>query len=515
METFCSNKILTVSELTFEIKSLLEKRFTFITLKGEISNFKSQSSGHMYFSLKDDASQISCVLFKKDAESLKSIPKDGDQIIVEAQLSVYPPRGNYQLIIRKLSYLGLGELLQKLHELKETLKKRGWFDPSNKKSLPLYPKKIGIVTSPTGSVIQDILNVLKRRFSGFHLILNPVKVQGIGSKEEIASAIEDFNKYNLVDVIIVARGGGSLEDLWAFNEEIVAKAIFESTIPIISAIGHETDFCISDFVADIRAPTPSAAAEIVIKEKNHFFDTLSSYKKQISKQVLFRLQNLKIKLNGYLKHPIFSSPYSLIGKQIQMLDDIKNLIENSLRQKVERQRDILKLYSNQVNSLNPLIKLNVLKNRLNSYQKHPLFSSPYLLINKRSEMLDDIRALIENSLKQKVNNQKDFLKFFSNQLNSLNPIPKIKTLKNESKIFYKKLDLAVKNILSIKKERFTKLVSHLNAMDPKNVLKKGYSILFSEKDSSIILSESNVSDGDKISALLSDGKIYATIERKK
>lgn len=447
MQTYCPNKVLTVSELTLAIKSILEKNFTFVSLQGEISNFKCQSSGHMYFSLKDDASQISCVLFKGNSISLKKLPKDGDQIIAEAELSVYPPRGNYQLIIRKLSFLGVGELLFKLHELKEKLKQRGWFDKIHKKPLPLLPKTIGVVTSPTGSVIQDIINVLKRRFANFHLILNPVKVQGAAAAEEIAKAIEDFNKYNLADVLIVARGGGSLEDLWAFNEEIVAKAIFESKIPIISAIGHETDISIADFVADIRAPTPSAAAEIVVKEKQHFLETLENYKMQILKQLVHLTNNLKIKLNYYQKHPYFSSPYNIAGQQMQMLDDIKNLIDVSIRQKLNRQKEILTLLLNQLKSLNPKSKIETKKNQLSSFRE--------------------------------------------------------------------RLDMVLKNILDIKKERLIKLSSHLEATDPKNLLAKGYSILFNEKETSIILSINDIAENQRFSALVSDGKIYAKAECKK
>jgi len=443
-QTFTSNKILTVSELTVAIKLTLEKKFTFLAIKGEISNFKCQSSGHMYFSLKDEGSQISCVLFKKNASCLEKKPKEGDEVIVEAELSVYLPRGNYQLIVRKISFVGIGDLLLKLHELKQALQKKGFFDPIYKKKLPFFPKKIGIVTSPTGSVIQDILNVLKRRFSNFHLILNPVKVQGNQAALEIAQAIDDFNKYNLVDVIIIGRGGGTLEDLWAFNEEIVAKSIFSSKIPIISAVGHETDISISDFVADVRAPTPSAAAEIVIKEKKYFLDKLENFEKQILKHIIFHKENLKIQLNNYKLHPFFSTPYTIIGKQMQMLDDINN-------------------------SINISIKSNFFK-------------------------------------------QKDFLNLFSNQLKSLNPKNKIKELKNELFIANKSLIFTWKNSLNIKKERLEKLNDHINSIDPKNLLKKGYSILF--KDSRIVHSINDLMKNDQISALLSDGKIYATIGEK-
>ncbi|NGX40788.1 MAG: Exodeoxyribonuclease 7 large subunit [Candidatus Anoxychlamydiales bacterium] len=447
MQTEYTNKVLTVSELTYSIKSLLEKNFTFITITGEISNFKHQSSGHMYFSLKDSSSQISVALFRGNAKNLDKIPKDGDEVIVEAEMSVYPPRGNYQLIARKLSYSGKGDLLIKLNELKEKLKNEGLFDKSHKKDLPILPKKIGIVTSPTGSVIQDILNVLKRRFSNFHLILNPVKVQGEGSSLEISKAIDDFNKYNLVDVIIVGRGGGSLEDLWAFNEEVVAKAIFKSKIPIISAVGHETDVSISDFVADVRAPTPSAAAEIVIKEKAQFLDTLKYFETQIVKNISYKLENLKLQLDNFKNQSVFTSPYTILGKQMQMLDDLKNSIDSSIKQKLISQKEILKLIFNQSKSLNPQMKI------------------------------EDFR--------------------------------------NELKEFSKRLNLSCNNNLLIKKERLEKLVDHLKAIDPKNLLKKGYSILFNEKDNSIILSTKDINEDDKILAMVSDGKIYAKVESKK
>ncbi|NGX33005.1 MAG: Exodeoxyribonuclease 7 large subunit [Candidatus Anoxychlamydiales bacterium] len=447
MQTQYTNKVLTVSELTYAIKSLLEKNFTFITISGEISNFKHQSSGHMYFSLKDSSSQISVALFRGNAKNLEKIPKDGDEVIIEAEMSVYPPRGNYQLIARKLSYSGKGDLLIKLNELKEKLKSEGLFDKSHKKDLPILPKKIGIVTSPTGSVIQDILNVLKRRFSNFHLILNPVKVQGEGSSLEIARAIDDFNKYNLVDVIIVGRGGGSLEDLWAFNEEIVAIAIFKSTIPIISAVGHETDVSISDFVADVRAPTPSAAAEIVIKEKAQFLDTLKYFETQIIKNISYKLENLKLQLNNFKNQSVFTSPYTILGKQMQMLDDLKNSIDSSIKQKLRSQKEILKLIYNQTKSLNPQMKIEDFRNELSEFSK--------------------------------------------------------------------RLNLSCNNNLLIKKERLEKLVDHLKAIDPKNLLKKGYSILFNEKDNSIILSTKDINESDKISAMVSDGKIYATVEGKK
>jgi exodeoxyribonuclease VII large subunit len=274
-------EILSVSALTSAIKNQLESRFPALQVKGEISNLKEQASGHIYFTLKDAEAQIRAVIFRSNARELARPLRNGDQVIVKGELAVYPPQGYYQVVVRKLSYAGVGELLVQLHALKDKLQALGWFSKERKKPLPKFPRTIGVVTSPTGSVIQDILNILGRRFAGFHLILNPVKVQGEGAAEEIARAIDAFNRYQLADVLIVGRGGGSLEDLWAFNEEKVAAAIFASKIPVISAVGHETDFTIADFVADVRAPTPSAAAEIATQEMAQQLQFLTQSKNRL------------------------------------------------------------------------------------------------------------------------------------------------------------------------------------------------------------------------------------------
>jgi len=334
-------KTLSVTELTFAIKSILEPQFRAISVKGEISNFKLQSSGHLYFSLKDSGAQISAVLFKGNASNLSRMPKEGDQVVALGELSIYAPRGGYQIVIRELQFLGVGELLLKLHQLKELLHARGWFDPKAKKPLPKLPKRIGVVTSPTGAVIQDILNILTRRFKGFQVILNPVKVQGEGAAQEIAQAIEDFNRYSLADVLIVGRGGGSIEDLWAFNEEIVAKAIFDSKIPIISAVGHETDFTIADWVADVRAPTPSAAAEIVIAEKESLLKFLTSVQAHAQQRIAHQITAIRQKLATLQKHPLFSSPYATLAPTIQRLDSLQNDIQAALISKLEQKKSAL------------------------------------------------------------------------------------------------------------------------------------------------------------------------------
>ncbi|HSX37293.1 MAG TPA: exodeoxyribonuclease VII large subunit [Chlamydiales bacterium] len=309
-----------ITDLTAAIKAVLEPNFRSFDVKGEISNFKQQTSGHLYFSLKDAGAQISAVLFRGNAAQLTRMPKEGDQVIASGELSLYAPRGQYQIIIRQLQFLGVGELLLRFHQLKEKLKAKGWFDPQRKKALPKFPKKIGIVTSPTGAVVRDILHVLKRRFSNVQVILNPVKVQGEGAAQEIARAIEELNRFSDPDLLIVGRGGGSIEDLWAFNEEIVAKAIFESRIPIISAVGHETDFTISDWVADLRAPTPSAAAEIAVQEKANLLKFLLNTRQTTHRQATQRISRERERLANLQKHPLFSSPLRILSQRIQQLD---------------------------------------------------------------------------------------------------------------------------------------------------------------------------------------------------
>lgn len=393
-------KIFSVTELTSAIKGILEPNFRGISVKGEISNFKIQSSGHLYFSLKDANAQISAALFKGNAAQLPRMPKEGDQVVAIGEISLYAPRGQYQIIVRELQFLGVGELLLKLHQLKEQLSSKGYFNAEHKKPLPKHPKRIGVVTSPTGAVIQDILNVLGRRFSGISLLLNPVKVQGEGAALEIAQAINDFNRYELADVLIVGRGGGSIEDLWAFNEEIVAKAIFESKIPIISAVGHETDFTIADLVADVRAPTPSAAAEMATAEKSALLNFLEGAKTTLRQRMSQQITAHKQHLNALQKHPFFSSPYGVLSPWIQRLDD----------------------FTRQLELLNPKTKINDHWDRLN------------------------------------------------------------------------------------------RLKHHLLSLHPNNVLKKGYAILFSEKDNSIILNAKDLQPHQKIKARLHDGEIVAQIQ---
>ncbi len=298
--------IFTVSEISARLKSLIEDRFGSVWIVGEISNFKVHSSGHFYFSLKDANSQISAVMFRGTNRFLKFQIEDGLEVVVQGHLSVYEPRGSYQIIVEYLEPKGFGALQLAFEQLKKKLEKKGYFEIERKRPLPFLPKKIGIVTSPTGAAIRDLLNVLRRRYPNLDILLNPVQVQGPGSSKQIALAIDEFSERNDLDLMIVGRGGGSIEDLWAFNTEEVARAIYRSRIPVISAIGHEIDTTIADFVADLRAPTPSAAAELATPVKAECLLLIQEIQNRLKEKMNTKLDNLRERhlfFKSHLKHP--------------------------------------------------------------------------------------------------------------------------------------------------------------------------------------------------------------------
>ncbi len=415
-----TQSILTVSQLTQSIKSQLEQKFSYVQVKGEISNLKMQASGHIYFTLKDAGSQVSSVLFRGNASRLSRAPRDGDEVICKGEVSVYLPRGQYQMIVREMKYSGVGDLLVKFHELKEKLVREGLFEI--KRPLPAFPKVIGVITSPTGAVIQDILNVLKRRSPNFQLILNPVKVQGAGAAEEIASAIDFFNQHKLADLLIVGRGGGSLEDLWPFNEECVPRAVARSQIPIISAVGHETDVSLCDFAADVRAPTPSAAAEIAVQEQGTLIQNLTAAKQMLTRHLSTCIQHHRLRLQTITRQPAICDPYALIGQLMQRMDELGPRLDESLQNKLTRSAQTLQMTSKQ------------------------------LAAKLTSKM--EVRQ---------------------------------------------------------RQEKLKGLVSHLKAIDPKNLLQKGYAIVFSEKDNSVMMSSKGLNPTTKVRLQFADGSRKATV----
>lgn len=314
--------VYTVVELTKAVKRNLENTFGHVWLTGEISNARAPSSGHVYLTLKDDQAQISAVVFRNVARCVRFRIEDGLEVVAFGRITVYEPRGNYQIIIEKLQPKGEGALQLAFKQLKAKLEQEGLFDPSGKKPLPELPTRIGIVTSPTGAAISDMLNVILSRFPCVEVFLRPVRVQGEGSAGEIAAAVRDFNAWGKVEVLIVGRGGGSLEDLWAFNEEAVARAIHASEIPVISAVGHEIDVTISDLVADRRALTPTAAGEMVVPERDALLNSLWTLRRRLGQALLTRLSVAKQRLESLLRSYALSRPLDPILQRQQRLDEL-------------------------------------------------------------------------------------------------------------------------------------------------------------------------------------------------
>ncbi|MEI7721531.1 MAG: exodeoxyribonuclease VII large subunit [Verrucomicrobiota bacterium] len=312
---------LTVSALTAQIKDILEDQVGEVSVTGEISNLRQQSSGHYYFTLKDEGSQIPCALFKGSAGRLAVAPKDGAKVVLEGEISVYAPRGAYQLIVRSLEPVGKGDLHQRFEELKRKLQGEGLFDEDRKRQIPEFVERVGIITSPTGAAVRDVIHVLQRRCPRIGITIFGVKVQGEGAAEEVVEAIGEMGRRQF-DVLLVVRGGGSLEDLWAFNEEVVARAVVASPIPVISGVGHETDFTICDFVADMRAPTPSVAAEMVSRPDVDWVEELRTWRDRLGEAAVEFLEEKRRRLGDLAGSYVFREPRKMVEMSGQRVDEL-------------------------------------------------------------------------------------------------------------------------------------------------------------------------------------------------
>ena len=349
----------TVTQLNKYIKDRFEEdeNLNAILVKGEISNFKNHYTGHLYFTLKDENSLIKCIMFKSYAERLAFKPKDGMKVMVFGSVSVFERDGVYQIYAKSLLEDGMGDLNERFEQLKAKLEKEGLFDESHKKPIPLYPKVIGVLTSQTGAVIRDIINVSTRRNPNVYIRLFPVPVQGPGAAEQIAEKIKIMNEQNLADVLIIGRGGGSLEDLWPFNEEIVARAIYESELPIISAVGHETDFTIADFVADLRAPTPSAAAELAVPDVYELKQRINNYQNRCRISLKRHIELMRLRYEKCMKSRVFTDPMRKIRDMDVVLDSYVQRLENTIR---NIQKDNQTKYVELVTKLDALSPLKTL-----------------------------------------------------------------------------------------------------------------------------------------------------------
>ena len=346
-------KALTVSQLTNLIKVLLENSFKTVTLEGEISNFKRQSSGHLYFQLKDSYCQISAVMFAGNASRLTFEPKDGMKVVAKGQITVYEPRGNYQIKISSMAPAGVGSIMEMLEQRKQKLSKEGLFDSNRKKPIPHYPQTIGIVTSPTGAALRDIMNIAKTRNDTVNLIVLPAQVQGADAPRTIITQIEAANTWSLCDVLIVGRGGGSLEDLLPFSDEGVVRAIAASRIPVISAVGHQIDFALSDFAADARASTPSHAAELAIPEKQKLREYLQQTESDLYAAITARTQNLRLMLKTFTPENMELQFRSIEQKVLLRFDAAREELVNGMKQRITDMRTYIKHCSDILESASP------------------------------------------------------------------------------------------------------------------------------------------------------------------
>lgn len=434
MDIFAEKTILTVSRLTALLRGVLEENFEQVWVEGEISNLSLPSSGHLYFTLKDSGAQLRCVMFKGAAKNLKFRLTDGMALIARGRISVYDQRGEYQLICEYLEPAGVGALQTAFIQLKERLAREGLFDEGRKRPMPSFPRRVGVVTSSTGAAIHDVLNVLRRRFASLEILLYPVRVQGEGAAVEIARAVDDMNRLKLVDVLIVGRGGGSLEDLWPFNEEVVARSIHRSHIPVISAVGHETDWTICDFVADLRAPTPSAAAELVIASSEELRNQMESLTHRLRLAMERQLAMLEARLEAQRR--ALHDPTSMQGHLAQRVDDLTERLYLALENSVIRRREQFERFQAMLMHQNPVRQADNLQQRIK------LFSA-------QAERLMMLRL---EGLKQEFGSNAARLEVLS-PLNTLSRGYAIATRKPDGRVVMDAVQLAVGDRLRIRFHR--------------------------------------------------------------
>jgi exodeoxyribonuclease VII large subunit len=346
------SQILSVSDLTNQIKLSIENKFSRIAVIGEVSNFKAHVSGHWYFNLKDADAIINCTMWKGFNNYVSIKPQEGMKVIVNGRITVYPPRGNYQIDVRSMKPAGIGELQEAFEKLKKKLEELGLFDEEHKKAIPLFPQKIGLVTAIDGAAFRDMISVAERRYPLVQLIIAPAKMQGSGAAESIVQSLKQLNKLKDIDVIIVSRGGGSIEDLWAFNEEIVARAIYELIIPVISGVGHEIDFTISDFVADLRAPTPSIAMEMATPNMNEIFAFISEFAYNTTRLMKNMINDLGSKVQSVVNSYAFGYPSDLVRRRQQQIDFLISRILNNTEIKILTHKNKIQVFSKVLETYN-------------------------------------------------------------------------------------------------------------------------------------------------------------------
>src|SRR5580693_289467 len=480
-----------VSELTDRIRDLLESAFFDIWVEGEVSNFRAAQSGHLYFTLKDAHAQIRCICFRDQARGLKFRPEDGLHVTVRGSISVYDVRGEYQIYVTNIEPVGLGALQLAFEQLKKRLQEEGLFDEARKKPLPVLPRCIGVVSSPKGAAIRDILRVLKRRFANVHVQIYPVKVQGEGAAAEIAAALRYFNRAKIADVLIVARGGGSLEDLWAFNEEAVARAIAESKIPVISGVGHETDFTIADFVADLRAPTPSAAAEIVVKSREEFERHIADHQRHLIQQMRYRLSQWRHRVRDLQTHRGFRQLERVLRTRRQQLDEMSNSLAIGLRLRLAVARQRITEANAHVASFDLRGRAAVLRRRIE--QQRGVLSAAFDRVVARKHRRFGIVQM---------------------RFAVLDLRARVGMLRRRWERDSADLQVRFERVVKSKRKLFDALETQLKERDPLRLLERGYAVAY-DASGKVLRSPDQVVIGDDISVRIAQGELGASVRTKK
>ncbi|MDP1665438.1 MAG: exodeoxyribonuclease VII large subunit [Methylobacter sp.] len=385
--------IITVTQLNRETSQLLAEHFLSVLVEGELSNLSTPASGHMYFSLKDANAQVRCAMFRTQQRRLAFKPENGKQVIVKAQVSLYEPRGDYQLIVEHIEEAGDGALRRAFDALKLKLSEQGLFDAAHKQALPTLPKTIGVITSPSGAAVRDILTVLQRRFAAIPVIVYPVSVQGDNAKHEIAKAIATANRHKHCDVIILGRGGGSLEDLWAFNEELVARAIYDSEIPIISGIGHETDFTIADFVADLRAATPSAAAEHASPDQQQWLSRFMHLESRLQQQLQRKLNQKQQALDWLSQRLQQQHPGQKLAGNVRRMNELEARLNHAIHTKLRHMTGIVDAKTAKLWQHNPAITISSHKQRQGYLTKRLISATAHKLEQLNQRLLNSSQTL--------------------------------------------------------------------------------------------------------------------------
>ncbi len=480
-----------VSELTEQIGAILEGAFRDVWIEGEVSNLRPAQSGHLYFTLKDSRSQIRCVCFRDQARLLKFRPDDGLHITLRGALGVYEARGEYQIYVAHIEPVGLGALQLAFEQLKKQLQAEGLFEQARKKPLPVLPRCIGVVTSPSGAAIRDILRVLKRRFANVHVQIFPVKVQGDGAAGEVAGAVRYFNRIKFADVLIVARGGGSLEDLWAFNEEVVARAIAASAIPVITGVGHETDFTIADFVADMRAPTPSAAAEIVLRSRQEFERHIADYQRQLVHHTRYLLSQRRHRVRDLQTHRGFRQMELLLRRRRQEIDELSSSLAVALRLRLAASQQQLARAGTRLSSFDLRGRATLLRRRIEQHRTALHTALDRLMTQKRRRFSSAQVRFAALDLRARVGRLR-------------------RACEQRSAEMRTRMD----RLLVARRRRLESATLQLQERSPFQLLERGYAIVY-DANGRVVRSAEQVSIGGEIAVRLARGQLDATVRAKK